>query len=62
MSPLSLILVGFLLIILGILLPLGMMLDLIRTTFALCFLAFSVSVAGVLMGIVGASRHVARRR
>lgn len=62
MSPLSLILLGFGLMVLGILLPLGMMLDLVRTTFAFCFVAFFVSVAGVLMGIVGASRYVVRRR
>ncbi len=62
MSPLTLILVGFLLMVLGILLPLGMMLDVVPATFALCFLAFAASVAGVFMGIVGASRYVARRR
>ena len=61
-SPLGLIAIGFVPCVMGIVLPLAMMLNLIRTTFAVSFLAFAVSVAGVLLGIVGASRYVARRR
>jgi hypothetical protein len=62
MSPLGIILLGFLFVVLGVVLPLLMMLNVIPTTFAISFLSFGLSVAGVLMGIVGASRYVVRRR
>ncbi len=62
MTPLKLVLLGIGLMVVGILLPLGMMFHLIRTTFALCFLAFGASVAGMLLGVVGATQYVAGRR
>ncbi len=61
-SPLALILLGFLFVVLGVVLPLLMMLSVIPTTFLVSFVSFALSVAGVLMGIVGASRYVVRRR
>ncbi len=61
-SPLTIILVGLLFVVLGVVFPLLMMLGVIPTTFVISFLSFALSVGGVLMGVVGASRYVARRR
>lgn len=61
-SPLTIILLGFVFVVLGVVLPLLMMLGIIPTTFLVSFLSFALSVAGVLMGVVGASRYVVRRR
>lgn len=61
-SPLTIILVGLLFVVLGVVFPLLMMLGVIPTTFVVSFLSFALSVGGVLMGVVGASRYVARRR
>jgi uncharacterized Tic20 family protein len=60
MRPLYVILIGFVLVLLGVAIPLLMILKLIPVGFFLCFVAFAVSVAGVLMGIIGASRYVRR--
>ena len=62
MSPLGMILLGFVMCVLGIVLPVLMILGMIETTFLLGFFAFALSISGVLLGIVGATRHVVRRR
>ncbi|MBM3190974.1 MAG: hypothetical protein FJZ90_19930 [Chloroflexi bacterium] len=60
MSPLAIIILGFVLVILGVIIPLLMVLKMLPVGFLLCFLAFASSVAGVLLGVIGASRVVRR--
>lgn len=62
MQPWSLILIGFLLSILGFILPLLMLIHVIASTLFLNFLSFSASVAGLALGITGGAQYVRRRR
>jgi hypothetical protein len=57
MDPLYIILIGLGLVLLGVALPLLMVLDMLEPTYFLGFLSFSASLGGVLLGLVGASRH-----
>ncbi len=56
--PRAVILVGFLLVLSGVILPLLMVLQVIRSTFLLNFISFGASVSGLLLGIVGAASYV----
>jgi hypothetical protein len=51
------ILSGFVLVLFGLAVPFLMCIKLMVPSFALCFLSFGASVAGVLLGIVGASEQ-----
>jgi hypothetical protein len=60
--PGSIILIGFLLVLLGAALPWLMVLKVISSTFALNFLAAGASVAGLVLGIIGVAYYVRLRR
>jgi membrane protein implicated in regulation of membrane protease activity len=62
MPPWSLILIGFLLSILGFLLPLLMLIHVIASTLFLNFFSFSASFIGLALGISGGAMYVRRRR
>jgi hypothetical protein len=62
MRPLSLILFGFLLSILGIALPFLMVVHIFPSTFFLNFFAFIASMTGLIMGIIGASLYIRTHR
>ncbi len=47
--------VGFVGVLLGVLLPFLIILDVLPSTFFLNFLAYSLSVAGLALGVVGAA-------
>lgn len=53
---------GFVLMLAGFVLPFLMMLDLIRSTFALNFFSYGVSTAGLFLGIIGIALQVPRSR
>jgi hypothetical protein len=53
---------GFVLVMVGAILPWMMVLGTIRSTFALNILSFAASVAGVMLGIAGAAYFVRLRR
>ncbi|NLD73867.1 MAG: hypothetical protein GX649_14285 [Chloroflexi bacterium] len=57
MDPLYIILIGLALVLIGVALPLLMVLDMLTPTYFLGFVSFTTSVGGVLLGLVGASRH-----
>jgi hypothetical protein len=53
---------GFVLVVLGVVLPWLMFMQIIRSTWALVFLSFTASMAGVILGVVGAAYYVRLRR
>jgi len=55
LSPGKMIAVGFVMVILGAALPFMMVLRMIEPTFFLIFLAYGVSIGGLLLGFVGAA-------
>jgi amino acid transporter len=55
--PKYFILVGFGLVLLGVILPILMVLQVIRSTFFLNFVAFISSVLGLFLGILGAAYY-----
>jgi NADH:ubiquinone oxidoreductase subunit K len=57
-----LILIGIALMLLGVILPFLIVLQMIKSTFALNFLIFAMQVAGLFMGIIGVAFYAARRK
>ena len=57
LQPKTVILIGFLLVLLGVVAPLLMVLDVLESTFFLNFLSFAASVAGLFLGIIGAASY-----
>jgi len=56
--PVQLILIGFVLVVLGAVLPLLMVLQVIRSTFALNFFAYAASISGLFLGLIGTAMYV----
>ncbi len=54
--------IGFILVLLGFLLPFLMVIRLIPSTFFINFFAFGSSIAGLYLGIIGASGLYVERR
>jgi hypothetical protein len=50
--------IGFALVLLGVVLPFLMVLKVLPSTFTLNFLAYAASVAGLFLGIIGAAMYV----
>jgi membrane-anchored protein YejM (alkaline phosphatase superfamily) len=53
---------GFFLVVLGVVLPWLMFLRIIQSTWVLVFLSFIASLAGVILGVVGAAYYVRLHR
>ena len=62
MHPWSLILIGFLLSVLGTVLPFLMVIHVVASTFFLNFFSVAVMITGLALGIGGASQYVRRNR
>jgi len=62
MRPWHLILIGFLLSVLGWVLPFLMVIHVITSTFFLNFFAYTASLIGFFLGIIGASRYIQERK
>ncbi len=56
--PSRYIIIGFVLLVLGVLFPMLMMLRLIESTFWLNFLSFGAQVAGLFLGFIGATMYI----
>ncbi len=57
-----LIILGFFALLMGVILPFLMVIRVIESTFFLNFLAFTLSVSGLLIGIVGIAMYAAAQR
>ncbi len=55
-----LIVLGFLLVLLGAVLPFLIVLQFVPSTFFLNFLAYGSSVAGLFLGVIGVATHVGK--
>jgi hypothetical protein len=62
MSPGRMIFVGFILVVLGFLLPFLMMIQVIPTTFFLALISYMASLIGLFLGTIGAAFYVRERR
>ena len=56
--PWGLILIGFLFVLSGVVLPFLMVMKLLPSTFFLNFFSYGISVVGLFLGIIGASLFV----
>lgn len=61
-SPARLILLGFVLLMIGVCVPFLMLLQLLESTLFLSFLSYLSSVAGLVIGIVGAALYTRAER
>ena len=59
--PRYIILTGFILVLLGFILPFLMTLRIVQPSLLLSFLSFAASFAGLLLGLVGAAMYRGRR-
>ena len=56
-SSRSIILIGFVLVFLGFLLPLLMVIKVLDSTYFLNFFSFTASILGLFMGLMGAAQY-----
>lgn len=61
-SPGPMILIGFLLVLAGAVIPWLIVLQVIRSTWALNFLSFAASMLGLMLGIAGTAYIVRMRK
>jgi len=57
-SPFKIILIGFALAVLGVVLPFLMVLHILKSTFFLNFFSYAASLAGLILGVIGAAMYV----
>ncbi len=58
----TILLIGFVLVLLGAVLPWLIFMKIIPSTFPIDFFAFAVSIMGVFLGIIGAAWYTAEHR
>jgi hypothetical protein len=56
--PWMIILIGFVLVVTGVVLPFLMVMHILESTFFLNFFSYIASTAGLILGVVGAALHV----
>ena len=61
-NPKHLILIGFFLVLAGAVLPFLMVIQVFESTFFLNFFSFGATMAGLLLGMVGAATYVRLRK
>jgi len=57
-TPVKIIVTGFFLVLLGAVLPFLMVMQILPSTFFLNFLAYTASIAGLFMGLIGTAMYV----
>lgn len=62
MSPRNLILIGFVLVLFGFVVPFLMVLQVLKSTFLLSFVSYGASMVGLMLGMIGAVMYVRLRR
>jgi uncharacterized membrane protein len=60
--PLKLIAFGFLLVLLGVVLPFLMVINVIEPTYFLVFFGYIASITGLMMGLIGSVMYVRGKR
>jgi len=55
--PKRIVLIGFLMVLFGFLAPFLMVIKVLETTYLLSFLSYGASVAGLMLGVVGAAMY-----
>ncbi|MBN2148801.1 MAG: hypothetical protein JW726_15545 [Anaerolineales bacterium] len=61
LTPVRIIIIGFILVLLGFVLPLLMVLRWVESSFLLSFISYTASVLGLFLGLVGAAWYVKMR-
>jgi len=61
-NPRNVILLGFVLVLMGAVLPFLMVMHIIQPTYLLVFLTYGASVAGLVLGVIGGSMYVRKRK
>jgi hypothetical protein len=61
-DPIVVILIGFVMVVLGLVLPMLMVMQVLESTFFLNFLAYIFQFLGLVFGIIGSASYVSRRR
>ncbi len=61
-NPLALIVIGFFLVLAGMVIPWLMVLNYIESTYFLNFFAFAASFLGLMLGLIGAAYYVRRSK
>jgi hypothetical protein len=56
------ILIGFVLVVLGAVLPFLMVMQIIKSTFFLNFFSYGATVSGLFLGLIGATQYVREHR
>ena len=57
-SPIKIVVTGFFLVLLGVILPFLIVMQILPSTYFLNFLAYTVSIAGLFMGLIGTAMYV----
>jgi hypothetical protein len=57
-NPKTLLVVGFLLMVAGVILPFLMVIQVLESTFLLNFFAFGAQVAGLFLGFIGSVMYI----
>lgn len=57
-NPWTIILIGFILVVTGFILPLMMVIHVVESTFFLNFFSYTASLVGLILGITGAAMFV----
>jgi hypothetical protein len=60
-SPGKVILIGFFLVLLGVIIPVLMVTHVIEPSYLLSFVSFGASVSGLFLGIIGAAMYSRKR-
>lgn len=61
-SPIGLILIGFVLVLVGFLIPFLNVLDILPTSFLLSFFGYFASIGGIILGMIGIAFFIRRDR
>lgn len=62
LRPVEMILIGFVLVLAGAILPFLMVLQVLQSTFLLNFFSYGASIVGLFIGILGASSLIRETR
>ena len=62
MQPWKLILIGFVLVLFGFVMPFLMVMKVVESSFILNFLSYGASVLGLFLGLIGAALYVRTHR